>query len=227
MRRYDISENVCNLKLLRGFYTYIKHAFSNMSRQLEFFFSAAAASFSFWLLWKLDVSASIRICVKSVRGHWIWTLVVFIFRSLIRSFVFLHDIICCAVPRRRRRRCCLVCIVYFRLYFFFFCSFSYISLNVAKFISMNVFSFFVFLLFSYYFHSHLALHMTAPTDPSAHVSLFSCSSWQHTHTHTKHIQNRQETGEKMGEWGSEWERERGRVGTQVRQLMKSTDSIGT
>lgn len=50
MRRYDISENVCNLKLLRGFYTYIKHAFSNMSRQLEFFFSAAAASFSFWLL---------------------------------------------------------------------------------------------------------------------------------------------------------------------------------
>lgn len=204
MRRYDISENVCNLKLLRGFYTYIKHAFSNMSRQLEFFFSAAAASFSFWLLWKLDVSASIRICVKSVRGHWIWTLVVFIFRSLIRSFVFLHDIICCAVPRRRRRRCCLVCIVYFRLYFFFFCSFSYISLNVAKFISMNVFSFFVFLLFSYYFHSHLALHMTAPTDPSAHVSLFSCSSWQHTRT-----QNTYKIGRRRGrKWGSEGVNER-------------------
>lgn len=130
--------------------------------------------------------------------------------SLAHSFVFLHDIICCAVPRRHRRcRCCLVCIVYFRLYFFFFCSFSYISLNVAKFISMNVFSFFVFLLFSYYFHSHLALHMTAPTDPSAHVSLFSCSSWQHTHTHTKHIQNSQETG---GENGGvrDWMRERAR-----------------
>lgn len=120
-RRFGIFVNVCvcNLKLLRG--VYIMHAFQIWVGSFIFSFAlAAAASSSFAFCGKLDVSASIRICVKSVRGHWIWTLFVFVAYSLAR---FLHDIICyvrlVVVWHARASACvCILFILFFLLVHF-------------------------------------------------------------------------------------------------------------